>query len=173
MAYNLGTKHQAIMPQNATLSVFVFVPGAGHSSACYAAVRAGLAAHGHETVGVELPSVGAGPVQRDLSADVAAVRGAVAPLVAAGREVVVVMHSYGGIPGSDALKGLGRGEGGAPLGGVVGLVYLMSFLIEEGVRVCGERGDVSGFRPYHQLDLEVRLVFPLVLHSVPAANPGS
>jgi hypothetical protein len=49
--------------------------------------------------------VGAEPLVASTDEDVAFINSAVS-LANLGKDVVVVMHSYGGIPGSDAMKGL-------------------------------------------------------------------
>lgn len=52
-------------------------------------------------------------------------------LVSQGKKVVVVMHSYGGIPGTESVKGRTRRDIAAQgkKGGVVALVYMAAFLI--------------------------------------------
>ena len=62
------------------------------------------------------------------------IRSTVAGLVEEGEEVIVVMHSYSGIPGGQALEGLdrkSRSEEGLA-GGVTRLIYIMSFIVPEG-----------------------------------------
>ena len=76
-----------------------------------------------------------------------------------GKDVLVAMHSYGGIPGTQAVRGLTRKERekqqqqGRTLreGGVVGLVYVSSLLVNEGessedsfAGVGGEPPDIFG-----------------------------
>lgn len=58
-------------------------------------------------------------------------------LVFQGKEVVVVMHSYGGIPGTESVKGRTRRDiaAQAKKGGVVALVYMAAFLISAGQSV--------------------------------------
>lgn len=62
-------------------------------------------------------------------------RAYVSSLVQAGRSVVVLLHSYGGQVGSDALVGLGqetRAKEGLS-GGVSHLIYLAGYAVPEGV----------------------------------------
>jgi hypothetical protein len=82
----------------------VLIPGAWHTGACYHIIIPLLEDAGYATTALTLPSVG------------------------------VVMHSYGGIPGSDAMKGLGRAErsGKGLKGGVVALVYICAWMLPEG-----------------------------------------
>jgi hypothetical protein len=65
--------------------------------------------------------------------DTALVHSTVSKLAEAGRDVVVVVHSYGGIPGSDAMKGLAREErSGKGLRGEVALVYIYAWMLQQG-----------------------------------------
>jgi len=82
------------------------------------------------------------------------VRKVVGGLVDEEIDVVVLMHSYGGIPGSAALKGLGEKEGKE--GGVVRLVYVASLALREGEKMPGT-GDLEVLRKYavEGLDEEV------------------
>lgn len=58
-------------------------------------------------------------------------------LISQGKEVVVVMHSYGGIPGTESVKGRTRRDmtAQAKKGGVVALIYMAAFLISAGQSV--------------------------------------
>ncbi|KAJ5210070.1 hypothetical protein N7491_009882 [Penicillium cf. griseofulvum] len=59
-----------------------------------------------------------------------------------GKDVVVFMHSYGGMPGSAAASGLSKvqrvQEG--KTGGVIGLLYLGAFVVPEGHSCAGLQG---------------------------------
>ena len=91
---------------------------------------------------IELPSVGPAQHLPDFSADVAEIRSRVEKAVDNGEEVVIVMHSYGGIPTAQAVKGLdvtSRQEA-KQSGGVKHLFFLASFLIPEGQSLVGAFG---------------------------------
>jgi pimeloyl-ACP methyl ester carboxylesterase len=139
---------------------FVFVPGASQTTEYWNKVIGGLAKHGYSGAAVPLPSVliDGNPPTFDFSEDVAAIRDAVSKLVEEqGKDVVVVLHSYGGFPGSEALKGLGkreREEKGLQ-NGVMRMVFIMALASPENVQLAGERGDISKFMPYQKIDLEV------------------
>lgn len=51
------------------------------------------------------------------------------------REVLVVMHGYGGIPGTMAVRPFlkAKSVGGGTMGGVVGLLYLAAWALPKGV----------------------------------------
>ncbi|KAL2811561.1 alpha/beta-hydrolase [Aspergillus granulosus] len=113
------------------LPTIVFIPGAWHSPEYYGAVRSLLEAKGYPTVGVDLPSVGGHATMKD---DAAAIRAVTEKLAAQGTKIVLVMHSYGGIPGSESASALGwkqRQAAGEP-GGIVALVYIAAYMLEEG-----------------------------------------
>ncbi|OAG00818.1 alpha/beta-hydrolase [Paraphaeosphaeria sporulosa] len=112
----------------------LFVPGAWHLPSCYDLVSAPLSAAGYSTVSVALPSNSHNPVP-SFEPDISAIRAALAPLVEAGKDVVVVAHSYGSVPANEAIKGLTRREREArgEQGGVVHYVFLSAFITPVGV----------------------------------------
>ncbi|KAL9120726.1 MAG: hypothetical protein Q9187_002714 [Circinaria calcarea] len=100
---------------------------------------------GYSTLSVSYPSFNpTDPHKTDVAADSRSIRENVLhPLVEEdGKEVVIIMHSYGGMPGSVAAKGLGekqrRKEG--KLGGVLGLIFITAFVIQEGASVADGQG---------------------------------
>ncbi|MCJ1312695.1 hypothetical protein MMC25_006371 [Agyrium rufum] len=99
------------MSTTKTRPEILFVPGAWHVAEHFSPVVAALEGRGYVARAVTLPSVGA---ERPLSSrdqDVAAIRNAVSQLVEdESKEVVLVLHSYGGMPGSESLRGLGQLE---------------------------------------------------------------
>lgn len=111
--------------------IFVCVPGASHSPLIYDPVKSALAYHGYEVTPIALPSVGGNPATYDFTEDVRAIRNYVTQLADSGRDVILVMHGYGGLPGSEALHGLGKGEREhrGLRGGVIRLVFIMSVSI--------------------------------------------
>ncbi|KAG8964983.1 hypothetical protein FRC05_003510 [Tulasnella sp. 425] len=117
-----------------TKPTIIFVPGGWHEPHVFEPVSTILQSRGYKTVLVSLPSVGASPPLDDFQPDVAAVRAAIASSVDAGSEVVLFAHSYGGIPASEAVKGLTKSDlqsQGKP-GGVAHFMLCASFLIPEG-----------------------------------------
>lgn len=111
--------------------IFVFVPGASHSPLIYDPVKSALAYYGYEVTPIALPSVGGNPATFDFTEDVRAIRSCIAQLADLGRDVILVMHGYGGLPGAEALYGLGKTEREqrGQKGGVVRLVFIMSVCI--------------------------------------------
>lgn len=91
---------------------------------------------GYEAVAVELPSVSPPSTApaKTMTDDAAHIRGIVEALANDGKDVLLVNHSYGGIPGTQSIQGLTRKERSEQdkEGGVIGLVYITSLLINEG-----------------------------------------
>ncbi|GME45753.1 Prolyl aminopeptidase protein [Neofusicoccum parvum] len=126
-----------------TKPTIVLVPGAWHSPASFAPTTALLEVSGYTVHAVSLPSVGANPPLENWDADVSAIRTTVESAIGTGNDVVVVMHSYGGLPTQDAVKGLDASSRSASgeRGGVIRLVYLAAFFADEGGYLMGFLGD--------------------------------
>lgn len=133
-----------------------FVPGAFHSPDTYKSVIHILEAHSYECVGVHLPSVGPSTACEDFSEDVAAIRASVEKLVEEEKEVVIVLHSYSGLPGSEALEGLGKKnrQADGKKGGVIRIVFIMAYLVPEGFQQVA-KGDNTKFPEWVKVDEKV------------------
>lgn len=110
---------------------------------------------------IPLPSVGASPGLKNSDKDIAAVCKVVNSLVDDGNEVVGLLHSYGGLLGFAAMKGLGAKERlrDGKREGVKRLVYVSSYVLMEGEAQPGQ-GDIEKMRTYGKnFDEEVK--FPL------------
>ena len=93
--------------------VFVVVPGATQTPSHYAYLLHLLHLCGYGTLTALLPSVGSTPLHPVSAADDAEfVRTRMLlPLLDVERhDIVLIMHSYAGVPGSAAARGLGREE---------------------------------------------------------------
>jgi len=106
----------------------VLVHGAWHGSWCWERLAGELAGDDVRVRAVDLPS--AGPALGDLDDDIATVRAAID---GADGPVVVVAHSYGGVPASGAVAGAGQ---------VAHVIYVAAFLIDAGESLLGLRGGV-------------------------------
>ncbi|OHF00742.1 hypothetical protein CORC01_04059 [Colletotrichum orchidophilum] len=92
-----------------TKPTFIFVPGAWHCTTKFEPVTSQLEALGYPTKSVQLPCFGAEPPLSDFQPDVAAIRQEIEKTVDDGEDVVLFMHSYGGIVGVsllDMLQGI-------------------------------------------------------------------
>ncbi|KAI4597496.1 hypothetical protein KJ359_004198 [Pestalotiopsis sp. 9143b] len=123
------------MPDAAKKPTVVLVPGAWLPASAYAAWTARLEQDGHRTATTPYPSSDPSGDAHDLdvAGDAAAVRAALLRLLddEDHGDVVLVMHSYGGMPGSSAAAGLPR---------ILGLVYVAAFVVPEGTSCAGMTG---------------------------------
>ena len=132
---------------------FVLVPGAWHTTECYEAVEKQLNGLGYDTVSVTLPSVGGVNKVTGFDQDVESIRNALSsPIQSYGQDVILVMHSYGGICGSEAAKGFSKAEieSTGAKGGIIRLVFLCAFVLTKGQSLWKKSGGVP--RPWHIID---------------------
>ena len=80
---------------------------------------------GYETETIALPSAG-GAIPKTMHDDVAHIQSVASKYCDQGKDVVIAMHSYGGIPGTESSKGMSKAdrEAAGKKGGIVGLVYI-------------------------------------------------
>ncbi|KAL9077081.1 MAG: hypothetical protein Q9157_003477 [Trypethelium eluteriae] len=94
-----------------------------------------LKATGYPTIGLPLSSVGANPPKPGFTDDVKAIRDCLTHLIVSEeKDVVLVSHSYAGMPANEAPVGLGAKERSSKglKGGVIRLVFIMAFAMPEG-----------------------------------------
>jgi pimeloyl-ACP methyl ester carboxylesterase len=125
----LATSAAALPAKRDVLPTIVFTPGAWHGTWAFDMVRGNLSLLGYDTEAVALPSVGSTNASVGLADDAAALKTVLTELADAGKDIVMVTHSYGGTVGSTAVEGLGyktRQAEGLD-GGVIMLVYMTAF----------------------------------------------
>ncbi|KAJ9608958.1 hypothetical protein H2200_006729 [Cladophialophora chaetospira] len=89
-----------------TKPTLVFVPGAWHRAETWSKLTSLLEQQNHfKTISVTLPSTTSNPAAT-LKDDIDAAQEVLRAETAQGHDVVVVMHSYGGIIGQSSIKGL-------------------------------------------------------------------
>ena len=117
-----------------TKPTFVLVPGNFLPPAYYATAVERLESHSFPTKLVTLASTGSSEPLSSNKPDIAAIQIVLEDLVNAGKEVIVVAHSYAGVPACEAVKGLGRQErlGLGKSGGVVKMVFVSAWVLQEG-----------------------------------------
>jgi pimeloyl-ACP methyl ester carboxylesterase len=122
-----------------SLPTIVFVPGAWHTCDYYKPVISILTAKGFPTATINLPSVGGISSMED---DATAIQKVTSKLADEGQQIILVMHSYGGIPGTESAKGLSweRRQANGEQGGIIALVYVSAYLIKEGMSVMSVAG---------------------------------
>ncbi|KAL8791759.1 MAG: hypothetical protein Q9195_005635 [Heterodermia aff. obscurata] len=113
---------------------FVLVPGNFLPSTYYSSTVKLLESHGYPTRVIAIPSTGSDTSLTSNELDVAAVREVIQELSDAGKEIIIVAHSYGAIPACEAVDGLGLQERLklSKSGGVVRLVFVAAWLLQEG-----------------------------------------
>ncbi|KAJ5626237.1 hypothetical protein N7510_002546 [Penicillium lagena] len=109
------------------------VPGAWHSPMHYEDFLQVFQDAGYPTKSITLPGAGSvNPRAQSVRADACAIReNLLLPLLEDGKDVILIMHSYGGCPGSAAALGLSKEERSTG-GGIIGLVFIAAFLAQEG-----------------------------------------
>lgn len=118
----------------------VIVPAASARPLAYELVVNGVSAHGYDIEALHTPSVGLESGARPgepptMYDDAAFVAAHVTALADAGKDVLLVTHSYGGTPATESVKGLSKAERAkeGKQGGVVGLAYMTSLVPEVGM----------------------------------------
>ncbi|KAJ4310183.1 hypothetical protein N0V84_011101 [Fusarium piperis] len=111
--------------------VLLFVTGAWHPPKCYEGLKNALIDLGYECVIPKMPTVGADSHGVTWKADKAKIIETSETYFAEGREVVLIAHSYGGIPATAATEGQGtreRAEKGLR-GGFHSILFIAAFAI--------------------------------------------
>lgn len=116
--------------------------GAWHSPVFFDPVKAEFEALEYTMLCPQQPSTGAVPPTKSLQDDAAVVRAELELLIEHGQEVVLVMHSYGGVVGTQAAAGLGKATRmqQGQRGGIIRLLYVCSFLLPLGYDLCTPLG---------------------------------
>ena len=112
----------------------LLVGGAWHPADYLKPLATALEGAGYPTLTLALPSVGPSPsVKLGFRDDVGLVRSTASELVCDGNDIVAVLHSFGGVVGTEALQGLGKwASSTAGIGVVRGLVYIASMVPKKG-----------------------------------------
>ncbi|KAJ4244223.1 hypothetical protein NW762_014605, partial [Fusarium torreyae] len=111
--------------------VLLFVTGAWHPPKCYDGLKRALIDLGYECVIPKLPTVGADSHGVTWEADKAKIVETAERFFTEGRQVVLIAHSYGGIPATAATQGQGTHEraGVGLQGGFHSIIFLTAFAI--------------------------------------------
>lgn len=142
-------------PKRDILPTIVFTPGAWHGTWAFDTVRSQLEALGYPTAAVALPSVGNTNASVGVTEDAAALSAELATLTDAGKNVVMVCHSYGGVVASVAVEGFGYKDRSAAgsANGVIMLVYMTAFAAPAQTSLLDALGGV--YLPWMQPDSTV------------------
>ncbi|KAK5065026.1 hypothetical protein LTR84_000861 [Exophiala bonariae] len=119
------------------MAIIVLVPGSFAPADLYTDFVEVIAKAGLETVVVDTPSVGRreGKGPATMTDDANEISRVVSPLIDQGKEVVLVAHSYGGIPTTQSLERLSPKARGAQgkSGGVLKVIYLTAVVLQVGM----------------------------------------
>ena len=123
-------------------TVILLVAGAFHVGSAMDFLSSQLRQDGYDTRTMGLVSVN--NKDSTIKHDVAVIKTEMLiPLIEQqGKDVVLYLHSYAGMPGSTAIKGFAKAERVAKglKGGIIGLVYQSGFIPKEGQTVLGMVG---------------------------------
>ena len=126
------------MPHSGEKPTVLLVHGAWHNASCWDPLRAELKKLSYPTEAVQLKSSG-NAVTSHLE-DTTIVRKALeALIVSGGKSVILIMHSYGGVAGTNAVHGLeaaARQEKGEK-GGIIHCLFVAAFLVPKGRSLIG------------------------------------
>ena len=120
---------------SATKPVIVLVHGAWHTPAHYRELIEQLRKAGFQVFCPLLPTCDDEKrLDSDLSTDAECIRSQVISLIDQARDVIMLLHSYGGAVGTEAIEGLSARERAAKgySGSVVRLIYMCAFMLQPG-----------------------------------------
>ncbi|OJJ79846.1 alpha/beta hydrolase [Aspergillus glaucus CBS 516.65] len=147
----------------------IFAPGAWYPPTAFDPLIAKLPDYTCHTIA--FPAIQQATTVTDLRLDISAVRTLVEREADAGRDVVIVLHSWAGLPVNSALDGLSKDarEKEGKEGGVVRLVFIAAFIPEIGENLVDALG---GPAEWFVRDVENGTVtasdpFTLFFHDVP------
>ncbi|KAG7005883.1 hypothetical protein G7Y79_00017g042650 [Physcia stellaris] len=160
----------------------VLLTDAFHLPTAYSSLLQHLSHLGFPTATWRLPSVDSPtPRKQSVALDAIFIRHAILlPRINSGAEVVVLMHSYGGAPGSMAARGLSveerRREGRR--GGVLGMIFVCGVLVREGVTVRDVLGGgrfeewIVRYKPAHRQPPNLPALAPEFFYNdLPPSSP--
>lgn len=134
-----------------TMSLFkptiILVPGSFALRQVYTPFEEHIRFYNHEIVYAYLPSIGRrgnGLPPATIQDDAAHIRSLVLAEFERGRSVVIVAHSYGGLPATESLKGLTVKERGTRLPAVLLVIYATAIVLPVGKSVNSMRGERQG-----------------------------
>lgn len=123
----------------ASKPAIVFLHGAWHQPQHYNSFLSNLQSHGYEVKAPATASAAEAAADNVFSKDVAIAKEAIKSFTEQGKNVVVMMHSYGGVYGSEAVAELfeeSKGESGK--GRVVHLFYIAAIILEKGTSIVDD-----------------------------------
>lgn len=152
----------------------LIVPGGWHSASVYSHFAAQLESLGYPTATTSLPSVNStSPKTATCTEDSNALRKELLSLIEIDEtDVVILAHSYGGIPAGGAAHGLSKTSRDDKKGGVLGLIFMSAFVVPAGISLLEYLGGKHA--PYlvaDQVSTVAQCSFHLGYH-LPAVTDG-
>ncbi len=130
------TRITAAMVISSSKPTLVIVPGGWHPPSAYRRFATHLEDAGYPTLTAPYPSCNSTtPKTATCGEDARSLRQQLLPLIdSEGKDVVLLSHSYGGIPAAGAAYGLSKNarSKASKKGGILGLVYMSAFAVPEG-----------------------------------------
>lgn len=126
-----------------TLPTIVFVAGGFANPSCFDEIAATFGKEGYPTTYATVPSLNSSDARNaTTSLDAQHVReNVLLPLINEGKDIILVVHSYGGVVGGAAAYGLGKSSPSAK-GGVIGFLCIPAVLTHEGQTLLQVLGGV-------------------------------
>ena len=145
------------------LPTILAVPGAWHTVESFDTVKKIFTDRNYDFVSQNAPGVV--DANSTVTGDAASLRtNLLQPLVEAGKDVIVMMHSYGGMYGSQAVQGLSKRERAqsGKQGGVVSLIYVSAVTPLEGQSTLDMMGtDAQHLPTWVDYDVSNKVSLPL------------
>ena len=112
----------------------VWVPGLLHTTEHFQPIISALAKVSIPSFAISVPNIGAGAATAAPYDDLKTTRKELQELVDEGKEVLVISHSYGGVPACQAIRGLEKSQRvkNSQQGGIIRIVFMGAFVIQEG-----------------------------------------
>lgn len=126
------------MSDSAPKPIIFFIPGAWHRPSCYDLVIGPLKSLSYPIETVQNLSTSAALPAKGLTEDIENVRAKLEKLIdTEGKDVVIVMHSYGGCPGTASIEGLDKKtrQQEGKQGGVTALFFIAAYALPKGASV--------------------------------------
>lgn len=144
--------------------VYVFVGGVSHTPAFFEELIKQMSTHGYQSTAIAFPTCGDNTENVKQWDEVTAIQEAISNILDNNQDVVLVLHSYGGWPGSRAVKGLDketRQKNGKPTG-ITEVVFLAAFLLPDNAPMA----QYSYLPPWLTVDASIRSCHPNFLTDI-------
>lgn len=140
--------------------IIVLVPGAWHTAECFRYIIPKLEALSYPVVVINLATAGGQNPEATHLDDIAVIHKAIIPLMNDGSEIMLVAHSYGGIPACASVEGQTVAERSArgEKGGITSIFFLCAFALKERGMTCNSTFDKQSV---DWMDIDVRSRRPI------------